>query len=166
VDQCDNELDLITGSIKFSEDIDENDADEITIGEFKAYFLTNGIENFCVQLDDYSIDSQAYADELKHITYHEMFEDCFRLIVLSEIKIDEDYRGNGVLKKVIETLEHYFLCPIFVKPYPLQHGEIINNNKELFDYEQYKKDLKKVKTAYKKCGFKTIRKRSEYMVYY
>jgi hypothetical protein len=165
----DTELNIINGKITFHQyDDDTGDYDEcgIVIGNLNAFYLNNHFENFCSQLDGYSYDSQQYMKELCHKIYDRLLENCQNLLILNVIKIREEFRGNGIIKKVIEILNHYFKCPILIKPYPLQHADIINNNKKLFDYEQYKKDLKKVKMAYRKCGFKTYRRNSEFMMCY
>ncbi len=137
---------------------------ETIIGKFTAYICTDGIDDYLMQLDEYSIKSAHYSDELQHEIYQDllMFEN--NLTVLHEISINEEYRGNGLLKYVVETLLSVFKCPIFVKPFPLQHSAIIRGNNNI-DEKQFRVDLKKLKSLYKKCGFQTVRKNSKYMLH-
>jgi hypothetical protein len=159
------DLDIISGTIKlmdFTKDHFHHTEDAI-IGEFEAYYLTEGFDNFLIQLDNHSINSSQYGEELNQQVYEDLLEFDNNLIILSTVEINEEYRGNGIIKKVVETLQHYFKCPIMVKPFPLQYCKTVETTKEIGN-KQYKLDLKKVKNAYEKCEFKTIKKRSEYMM--
>ena len=167
----DNEYeDIIYGEILCSDP--HLDLYNKVVGTFKLRILFGTVENIYNTLAYSSITNLRYEEEIFKINYSdrgisyqvreeydelmpEVFDNSF--IILDRIDIVEQYRGNGILRKVINTIRRIFRNHILTKPFPLQHEGNINP-------ENYKSDLKKVVDSYKKCGFKRVRKRSEYFV--
>ena len=71
--------------------------------------------------------------------------------------IDEQYRGNGILKVLVNVLLKSFKCPIILKAFPLQFEGNADQKGE------FNKASLKVRKAYMKCGFEPIKRGSEYM---
>jgi GNAT superfamily N-acetyltransferase len=169
--------DSIDGKIDYF-DVDayeEDDIDEYSIGTFDADILYGSEEKVYSTLEyGGSITDVRYQDEIFEIEHTEFgtrywlrsqYDDLLpevyenRFMILNRVEVKEFYRGKGVLKKLVDFLSDTFRVPILIKPYPLQYeGEGKDCDKE------FKKDLKKVVNAYKKCGFIKPYPKSEYMI--
>jgi hypothetical protein len=172
-----NHRDSIKGTIEYfdCEAYDEDGIEDYKIGEFKCD-IVYGDEMKIFNSIEYggSITDVPYQSELFDIQYtengmifrvndeyEELFSEVYenRIMLLDKIEINDLYRGHGIANKLITFLKRTFNCPIILKPYPLQYeGEGKDNDKE------FKRDLKKVVDSYKKCGFKKVRKGSDFMV--
>ncbi len=166
--------DKISGKIQYfdCEAFDEDGIDDYTIGTFNAEILYGGEEKIFSALEyGGSITDVRYQDELFVVNsnggfhvrecYYDLMSEVYenKFMILNRVEINDLYRGHGILKKVVEFLSKTFNVPILIKPYPLQYeGEGKDNDIE------FKLDLKKVESAYRKCGFKRSRPRSEYMI--
>jgi GNAT superfamily N-acetyltransferase len=162
-------IDLIVGEILYFDHDEKNDK---VIGKFKLKMLYGSEQKIFTTLDNQSITDLKYAEELFDVTYSingyslevreeyedlmsEIYENSF--LILDRIEIDENYRGNGILGKVMDTIYRVYKQPILTLPFPLQHEGNCNS-------DTFKADRIKVVNAYKKCGFKRKRKRSAYFV--
>lgn len=151
----------------------EEGIDDQEIGSFKLRILYGPMEKIYHTLLEASITELRYEDELFDIEYlndgrirydvkkeyedlmFEVYENKF--IILDRVEINEMYRGNGILGRVIHTVRRTFNMSILTKPFPLQHE---GNS----DETTFKKDLRKVVNSYKKVGFERGRKRSPYFI--
>ena len=169
--------DYVKGTIEYfdTEAFDEDGIDDYKIGSFECD-IVYGDERKIYDALEYggSITDVPYGSEIFDIEYSEggisfcikeEYEDLVpevyenKIMLLDKVEINELYRGHGVVKKLIDFLQNTFKCPIILKPFPLQYeGEGKDNTKE------FKKCLKKVTDAYKKCGFKKVIKGSEFMI--
>jgi GNAT superfamily N-acetyltransferase len=176
-DNDNDHRDTIKGTIEYfdCEAYDEDGIEDYKIGEFECD-IVYGDERKIFNTIEYggSITDVQYQSELFDIKYtdrgigyrvRDEYVDLFpevyenKIMLLDKIEINDLYRGHGIGKKLITFLERTFNCPIVLKPYPLQYeGKGMDKDKE------FNKDLKKVVNAYKKCGFKKVRRGSEFMV--
>jgi hypothetical protein len=165
--------DHITGEIIYGDFDLVHDEYEKVIGTFKMRILHGTEEKIYNTLSNTSIIDIRYEEEIFNIKYYkdgrtvyhlkdeyfnlipEVYENLF--IILDRIEINEMYRGNGVLNKVINTIHRIYRSPILTKPFPLQH-EGKGNTKN------FKSDMKKVINSYMKCGFKKPKNRSSFLI--
>jgi hypothetical protein len=175
-DDNDNEhMDIVKGKITYfdPELFDEEGIDDQEIGSFTCKILYGDEQKIYNALENSSLCDSQYAQELFDVRYHndgrisysvreeyyELMSEVYenRFMIFDRVEIDEMYRGNKILGRVIHTIRRTFNMQIFTKPYPLQHEG--NENPLTF-----KHDLRKVVNSYKRIGFKRGRKRSEYFI--
>jgi hypothetical protein len=167
--------DYITGEIIYGDFDLVYDEYEKVIGTFKMRILHGTEQKIYHTLSNTSITDIRYEEEIFNIkyykngstTYHlkdeyfnlipEVHENLF--IILDRIEINEMYRGNGVLNKVINTIHRIYRSPILTKPFPLQY-----EGKGEGDTKNFKSDMKKVINSYMKCGFIKPKNRSSFLI--
>lgn len=142
------------------------DGEDKTIGSFSLYLITGNIRQILSALDGYSFNTSTYFEEI--LTYEDDYLDILygheKLMLLNRITIDEEYRGNGLIKHLIKTIDRIYEAPIMLKPYPLQFELTDDNEEEIEKLGSIKPHMKKVVKSYEKCGFIRVHKKSEFMI--
>ena len=174
-DNENDHMDIVRGKITYfdPELFDEEGIDDQEIGSFTCKILYGDEEKIYNSLENSSLSDSQYAQELFDVKYlndgrisycvkeeyYELMPEIYenRFMILDRVEIDEMYRGNKILDRVIHTIRRTFNIHIFIKPFPLQHE---GNQDPL----TFKHDLGKVVKSYKRNGFQRGRKRSPYFI--
>ena len=148
--------------------------DDDTIGTLSGHLLSNAVPNDCYEAMDHhsyelcdlagnfimACDDDDNDDEYGYIKEWVVnigeYKDV-NVLCVNRVEIDEQYRGNGILKYLTNTLLKAFKCPIILKAYPLQFEGIDDQPKE------FKKASLKLRKAYMNSGFAPLKRGSEYM---
>lgn len=147
------------------------DGDDEMVGSFTFSLFTGSEHDILEALDWKSLDTLTYYQEFtnnKHnrFAFDSLFETTFgncRLLVIDNIELVEHYRGYGIIRHLINNLDRMFDCPMALVPFPLQHTR---REDKITDEVQLKRDLTKLKKAYKKCGFFNFSKNGSVMLRY
>lgn len=178
-------LELVFGKIHHI-DVCEMTGKEIVneIGTFSMFNVT-GDEYFVFNaLDNHSSETARYLQELfiiKGITENggfdfeirEEYDDLFingeysSFLILHDVSIKEEFRGLGILSKLVATAKRVFNKSIMIQSFPNQyshrnHETFIGVDRHTLQLE-YTRDLKKVTKAFQKCGFKKLRRGSDFL---
>lgn len=118
-------------------------------------------QDFVHEVYDFETESLKPHYDNGHLKELDFFSEPF--FSLSHIQVKEAYKGFGILKKVIDTLQDlYHVGVIMAKPMPLQNYDMASSN-----YEQvYKNDLIKLCSHYKSVGFEFINADGLYCFYW
>jgi hypothetical protein len=174
-DTDDNEfIQFIDGQIKMY-DLDspsDEDKDDIIIGEFSLKLLWGTEQMIYESLDNHSMNTATYSNELfdddmnVKDEYYDLMCEIYenRFLIISEISIKEEYRGQGIVKKLIDTINITYRCPMVLIPFPLQYQPTNDNKEELKLLPPISGPMRKVVNSYKKCGFKKPKRNSLLMV--
>lgn len=95
-----------------------------------------------------------YSDDDYTLIWDEEEGNCFKLLIIERIFIEEKYRGMGIMKLLLNWIYKVFNVPMVLKAFPLQYS--IRPPKSGFT-----KANRKVIDAYLKCGFKRIKPKSD-----
>jgi GNAT superfamily N-acetyltransferase len=91
------------------------------------------------------------------------FDEFSDFIIITEIGLDKDYRGMGIMMELFDALDKYFKYSVVY----LLHAAPITYEHEKFDSMEYNDEYEVIRTklikAYKKTGFKLIGKNTDYM---
>lgn len=119
-------------------------------------------------LEYHSLDYSALTDGLtynedtdEYLAPWEVNDDYYasdKFIAIGEILINEEYRGFGITKRLIEWVDKLFNAPMILKAYPLQYCITKNPNPPKTGLP---KARKKVIDAYLKCGFEKVSPKSD-----
>ena len=147
-------------------DIDGNDK---MVGSFTFSLFTGCENNILKALDWKSVETAPYYTEFTEtkrnlIAFEDIYATTFgncRLLIIDNIELVEHYRGYGVVKHLINNLDRMFDCPMALIPFPLQHSY---KEDKIKDEVQLNHDMKKLKKAYKKCGFFNFSKNGSVML--
>lgn len=161
----------INGEIKMY-DFDEDDKDDvITIGKFELMLLWGTHEMMYESLDEHSSSSSFYGEELFEDgwikdEYEILAPEAYgnRFLIVEKVEIKEEYRGRGIIDKLIQTLDNTYGCRMVLKPFPLQYEGINDDEEALKLLPPFEESLKKVIKSYKKCGFKKPKRNSQLMI--
>ena len=167
-------IQFIDGKIKMF-DLDspgDDDKDDIIIGEFSLKLLWGTEQMIYESLENHSRNTSTYSDELfdddmnVKDEYYDLMSETYenRFLIVDEIKIKEQYRGQGVVKKLIDTINFTYHCPMVLIPFPLQYQPTHDNEEELKLLPPINGPMRKVVNSYKRCGFKKPKPSSLLMV--
>jgi len=165
-------MQFIDGQIKMYNFSNDKDNGDIIIGEFKLKLLW-GSENMIYEtLDNHSINTATYSDELFDDNmnvkdeYYDLMPEVHenRFLIVEKIKIKEEYRGQGIVRKLIDTLDKTYHIPMILIPFPLQYQETRDNEEQLKLLPPISGPMRKVINSYKKCGFVKPKRNSLLMV--
>lgn len=119
-------------------------------------------------LDNHSLDYSALTDGIRYdedtdeyLTPWEENDEYYasdKFIAIGEILINEEYRGLGITKRLIEWVDGLFNAPMILKAFPLQYCTTKNPNPPKTGLP---KARKKVIDAYLKCGFEKVSPKSD-----
>lgn len=128
------------------------------IGEMEAvlfYAGCNGYEIFAA-LDNHSFAYRTLCCAVKDYKLPDKWElsDYDKFIAIGEIRIDEEYRGLGITRRLISWLDELFCVPMLLLAHPLQYS-VPNPPKK-----GIRQATKKVVEAYLKCGFERTKPKS------
>jgi len=91
------------------------------------------------------------------------FHEFSDFVIITEIGLDKDYRGMGIMMELFDALDKYFKYSVVY----LLHSSPITYEHEKFDSMEYNEEYEVIRTkltkAYKKAGFKLIGKNTDYM---
>lgn len=155
----------------------ENESDDKIIGTLNGYFFSEAEATYCYEaMDNHSYELCDLADEFIEpfsVGFEEEDEDDDYLkqwvvdidehkdtnvLIINRVFIDEEYRGNGILKDLINVVAYsHNKCPIILKAFPLQYEGIEEQE------SGFRKASLKVRKAYMNCGFTPLKRGSEYM---
>jgi hypothetical protein len=164
-------IQFITGEIKMY-NLDSDNDDVIILGNFKLMLLWGTEEMIYESLDSHSRNTVTYGDELfdedmnVKDEYYDLMCEIYenRFLIVEEININEEYRGQGVVKKLIDTINLTYRCPMVLIPFPLQYQPTHDNEEELKLLPPINGPMRKVVNSYKRCGFKKPKPSSLLMV--
>ena len=174
-EDCTEFINHISGEIKMYDFSKNDNNDTITIGKFQLMLLWGTDEMIYESLDNHSFSTSFYSQELYEDSnttmkdeYYNLAPDVFdnRFLIIENVEIDKEYRGRGIIKKLIETLNITYCIPMVLKPFPLQYEGTFGDEEVLKTLPPFEESLKKVINSYKKCGFKKPKRNSQLMVRY
>ena len=169
-------IQFIDGEIKMYDlDLDSSgsdDKDDIIVGKFSLKLLWGTERMIYESLENHSRDTATYSDELfdddinVKDEYYDLMDEIYenRFLIVNEINIKEEYRGQGIVKKLIDTIKLTYHCPMVLIPFPLQYQPTHDNEEELKLLPPITGPMRKVINSYKRCGFKKPKPSSLLMV--
>lgn len=139
------------------------------IGTMKAVIFDGCFgEEVYEALENHSLDYSALTDGIRYnedtdeyLTPWEENDEYYasnKFIAIGEILINEEYRGLGITKRLIEWVDGLFNVPMILKAFPLQYCTKSNPNPPKTGVRQA---TKKVIDAYLKCGFNRVSPKSD-----
>lgn len=159
----DEYLHISTGTIVYEPD--HNERKSIIIGEFSYYYMDivplNIFDSFDAE-EQYMADmaSDMVDDDGEFKKDFSFMEYVNSLILLNTVKINEEYRGQGIMKGLIEFFRSYHeSSTIILKAHPTNFDDI----KKKYTVKEFNLAQSKVIKSYEKCGFKRVNKKSPYM---
>jgi hypothetical protein len=167
-------INFIDGEIKMYDldSPDSGDKDDIIIGTFSLKLLWGTEQMIYESLDNHSMNTATYSDELFNDDmdvkdeYYDLMGEVYenRFLIINEINIKEEYRGQGIVKKLINTINITYHCKMVLIPFPLQYQPTNDNEEELKLLPPISGPMRKVINSYKRCGFKKPKPSSLLMI--
>lgn len=152
----------------------DEENDDIVLAKFKFSIVYGDDNTIYETLDNQSEYTSQFGEEIydydevcDYMFVKEEYDDLLmfnKFIILDEVKIKEQYRGQGLIKNFINTLNRMYGLPIILKPFPLQYQPTNDNDEYIKSLPPIKGAMKKVVDSYKKCGFRKVKRNSEFMI--